>query len=305
MSRSALISKNSHRQPQTENHPPATNRGVETLTQERIDWISFTVPIGAERIWPDGLSIEFTERKSFNGYDLAYEYEDGRIELKSSTRPEMGVHCVLSGSTCSNCRNALPGILENCWMVGGKVTRFDLALDDLLGRINPRHATKYIERGEVVCRAKQYPIDHDPTQPGYSQYAGRMASEVHLCLYDKAAEQKECTFTVRAEIRFKHGKADKAAKTYLSSKDCRGLILGFINFPTWREWGEVFATEPIKVPAEKTRSRRVRWLLGQVSMSIAKEVAERGGDLEILSLIRESVMAKLSDMRQGQDDYVV
>jgi len=40
-------------------------------------------------------------------------------------------------------------------------------------------------------------------------------------------------------------------------------------------------------------------------MSIAKEVAERGGDLEILSLIRESVMAKLSDMRQGQDDYVV
>lgn len=302
MSRSKSISKNAHRRIPQAVHPPATNRGVETLTQERIDWISFTLPIEQERVWPDGMDEVSTETKSFNGYDTAREYADGRIELTSSTRPAMGTHCVLSGSTCSNLRGELPRILEHCWLAGGKVTRFDLALDDLAGRIHPREATKYIERGEVICRAKQYPINSDPTQPGYTQYCGKMASEVHLCLYDKSAEQGILGFTVRAEIRFKHRKADKAAKTYLRVQDCRGLILGYVDFPSWDGWREVFATQPIKVPAEKSASRRVRWLLGMVAKSMALEISERMGDLEIMEQFRNSVMAHLSDLRQAGDE---
>jgi len=283
-------------------HPPDTNRGVETLTQERIDWISFTLPSGTERVWPDGLSTDKTTTKSFNGYDTANEYEDGRIELTSSTRPEMGIHCVLSGQTCGNCRDKLPDILAIVWLQGGRVTRFDLALDDPIGRINPRDATEYIKRHEIICRAKEYPPSYDVRGGGYSQYCGKMASEVHVCLYEKSAEQGICGFTVRCEIRFKGRKADKAAREYLRSNDCRGLILGFVKFPTWTGWNDVFSTAPIKVPAEKTPSHRVRWLLGQVSKSIALEISERQGDMEILSLIRESVMAHLSDIRQADTD---
>lgn len=301
MSQSQSTSKTLPQQPRKETHPPATNRGVETLTQERIDWISFTLKIDSERVWPNGMDTVKTTTKSFNGYDTANEYEDGRIELTSSTRPEMGIHCVLSGSTCSNCRDKLSDILELCWLEGGKVTRFDLALDDLTGRIHPKDATEQIKQGKVICRAKEYPIHSSAEGGGSTQYFGKMASEVHVCLYEKSAEQKIFGFTVRCEIRFKGRKADKAAKTYLQGSDCRQLILGFVKFPEWAAWNEVFSVSPVKVLAEKTRSRRVQWLLGQVSKSIALEVSERGGDLEILALIRESVMAKLSDLRQTDE----
>lgn len=302
MSQSQLTSKNLHQQQRADNNPPATNRGVETLTQERIDWISFTLPIDCDGVWPNDLDTVKTETKSFNGYDTAGEYADGRIELTSSSRPEMGIHCVLTGSTCSNLRDHLTKILEHCWMQGGRVTRFDLALDDLKGRINPRDATERIRRGDMVCRAKEYPVHQSAEGGGYTQYFGKMASEVHICLYEKSAEQKVYGFTVRCEIRFKGRKADKAAKTYLQSEDCRGIILAVIKFPEWKEWNEVFSTSPIKVPSEPTRSRRVLWLLGQVSKSIALEISERSGDLEILSLIQDSVMAKLSDLRQADGE---
>lgn len=275
---------------------------METHTQERIDWISFTVPIDCGGAWPNDLDTVSTETKSFNGYDTAHEYSDGRVELTSSVRADMGIHCVLRGQTCNNLRDDLTRILEHCWLQGGKVTRFDLALDDLTGRINPRDASERIKRGEMVCRAKEYPKNEDARGGGFTQYFGKMASEVHVCLYEKSAEQQTNGFTVRCEIRFKSKKADKAAKTYLQSKDCRGLISGFVTFPEWMEWNMVFATKPVKVPAEKTSSRRVSWLLGQVSKSIALEISERGGDLEILEQIRESAMAHLSDLRQDIDN---
>jgi len=291
-------------QPQQPTHPPDTNRGVETLTQERIDWISFTLKIDSTKVWPDGLEQTSTTTKSFNGYDIAQEFPDGRIQLTSTSRPEMGIHCVLSGSTCGNLRDVLPSILENAWMQGGKVTRFDLALDDLKGRVNPLDAREHIKNGDIVCRAREYPPAGDIRGGGQSQYCGKMASECHVCIYDKDAEQGVYGFRTRIEIRYKGKKADKAAREYLRSEDCRGLILGFVKFPKWREWNEVFATKPIKVNSEPQRSRRVVWLLGQVSKSIALEISERGGDMEILALIRESVMAKLSDLRQAQEDAI-
>lgn len=281
---------------------------MKTLSQNEyfkqgIDWISFTLPIEAERAWPDGLESVATETKSFNGYDTAFEYEDGRIELTSSHRPEMGRHCVLSGKTCSNLRDRLPEILERCWFLGGRVTRIDFALDDYTGRIHPRDAQTYINtEGGCICRAKEYPVNQDARGGGFTQYLGKMASEVHVCLYEKDAEQGISGFRIRCEIRYKHKRADKAAKAYLRDGDCRGLVRSFVQFPQWDEWNRIFATKPTEMSVEKVASRRVQWLLGQVSKSIALEISERGGDLEILELIRESVFSHLSDFRQAQDE---
>ena len=281
----------------SENPPPATNRGVETLTTEQIDWISMTLPIDATRRWPDGLETASTTTKSFNGYDTAVEYPDGRIELTSSNRPEMGCHLVLSGTTCSNLRDWLPRILQNSWGEMGRVTRFDLALDDERGRTNPRDASQYIATGEVICRAREYPVNQDVRGGGYTQYLGKMSSEVHVCIYEKDAEQGRYGFKTRVEIRFKGKKADKAAKTYLQSDDCRGLISGYVRFPQWKEWNEVFSTKPLRIAAEETKSRRVRWLLGQVAKSMALEIVERAGDMQILEVFEMKVRENLSSLR--------
>lgn len=283
--------------PESTNHPPATNRGVETHTTQQIDWISLTFPSTAKDIFPDGLPKETSLSKPFNAYDNAAAFEDGRVQLWHSTRPEMGIHVVMSGKTCSTLRNSLVEIIERCWERGGHVARFDLALNDLTSRIHAEDSTGYIRAGEQICRAQQYPVRTDPHVAGYSQYAGKMASEVHVCIYDKSAEQKEAGFHVRVEIRFKGKKADKAAHTYLQLQDCRPIIKGFLDFPTWPEWAEVFAVLPVNVPAEKHYSATVAWLLGQVARSMAKQIDLNGGEMWLIEEFWKSVQAYLSDLR--------
>jgi len=278
-------------------HPPDTNRGVETHTSQQIDWISITLPSGIKDIFPNGLSTETFPSESYNAYDIAETYQDGRSVLRHSSRTDMGIHIVMSGKTCSNLRSELESIIRHAWDKGGRVTRFDLALNDHTSRIHAEDSTAYITAGEVVCRAKEYPVRTDPRIAGYSQYLGKMASEVHVCIYDKSAEQKECGFNVRVEIRFKGKKANKAASAYLHTKDCRGIILGFCDFPTWGAWQSVFSTEPVQIPADKKPSNTVAWLLGQCAMSMAKQIALDGGSLELMDEFHKAVMAYLSDLR--------
>lgn len=283
------------------NLPPYSNRGVEThhLTQQ-IDWISITLPYGTKDIFPNDLPTETHETAAYNSYDIGEAYNDGRVVFRHSTREDMGIHIQLSGKTCSNLRVRLEDIIRHAWSKSGRITRIDLALNDLTSKIHAEDSTDYIRRGEQACRAQQYPVRSDPHVAGYSQYAGKMASEVHVCIYDKSAEQKEAGFHVRVEIRFKGKKADKAAHTYLQLKDCRPIIKGFLDFPTWPEWTDVFSQEPVEVPAEKHYSNTKAWLIGQVARSMAGQIALDGGDLEFFEEFRKSVFAYLSDLRHKQ-----
>lgn len=287
---------------QTTTHPPDSNRGVETHTTQQIDWLSMTFPHSTERLFPDGLPTETTETTPYNAYDIGQKYADGRVVFRHSTRKDMGIHVQMSGKTCANLRRYLVEIISNCWEQKGRVTRLDIALNDLTSRIHPEDSTEYIRKGAQVCRAKEYPIRTDPHLAGYTQYAGKMSSEVHVCIYDKSAEQKEAGFHVRVEIRFKGKRADKAAHTYLRTKDCRPIIKGFLDFPTWPEWQKVFSAQPVEVPAEKTVSNTVAWLLGQCAMSMAKQIALDGGSLEILDEFYKATMAYLSDLRHNKTE---
>jgi hypothetical protein len=164
-------------------------------------------------------------------------------------------------------------------------------------RIHAEDSTEFIRKGEQVCRAKEYPVRSDPHVAGYSQYAGKMASEVHVCIYDKSAEQKEAGFHVRVEIRFKGKKADKAAHTYIQHQDCRSIIKGFLDFPTWREWQDVFSVLPLSVPSEKHDTDRVKWLLTQVAASLAKQVVFEGESSDIMQRLEKAVREEISALR--------
>lgn len=283
-------------------HPPDTNRGVEPHTSHQIDWLSITLPYKTKECWPDGLPTENTQTDPYNAYKSAISFADGRIQLWNEDRPDMGIHLTLSGKTCGNIRASLDDIIRHAWKQGGKVTRIDLALNDYTGRIYPARATKFIESGDFKCRAREYPVRSDASGMGYSQYAGKMSSEVHVCIYDKSAEQGECGFHVRAEIRYKGSKAQKAAKTYLQCKNVGAMIKGFIDFPGWREWQEVMGSEALPVPADVKPSNRVAWLLGQCAAAMAKEIALNGGDIEIMEQFKTAVYAYLSDIRQGGEE---
>lgn len=269
---------------------------------ESIDWISFTVPTGSKKVWPEALESSFQEGRPLNGYSDCKEYDDGRLELENKERPDMGIHCILSGSTCSNLRNSLLDVMENVWAQKGKITRVDFALDDYLGRINPQKANEYLKKGKVICRAKQTPYYDDPRQPGNTQYFGRLASEVMLRIYDKDCEQGIYGFRTRIEIKFSGRKANIASKAYIQHGDSRGLVSSYIRFPEWRDWNELFSMPPIPVPAEKKDKKVVIWLLTTCARSMAKEILNRGGDLELMDEFYKSVLDNMSSMRHSDAD---
>lgn len=274
---------------------------MENPLHEKIDWISFTVKDKNENVWPDTLDKNYSIGKSFNGYDEAKQFEDGRVELSHSTRHEMGIHCVLSGRACSNLSDQIESIINHCWKVGGRITRFDIALDDELGRISPRQANDYLKRDEVICRAKQTPFYSDPRVAGETQYFGRFSSEIMCRIYDKDAEQGIYGFRTRIEIVFKSKRADKAAHAYLSGATGGELVCGFVQFPKWSAWLEIFQQPAIKIHSEKVESKRVTWLLNTCAKSLALEVAERSGDLSIVDKFLEAFRDHLSDIRQSKD----
>lgn len=281
----------------TPNHPPDSNRGVETHTSQQIDWLSMTFPIDTEELFPDGLPTEKHTTEAYNAYDIGEAYADGRQVFRHSTRKDMGIHVQMSGKCCAGLQSKLVQIINHAWSRGAKVTRIDFALNDYLSKIHAEDATEYIRKGAQVCRAKEYPVRSDPHKGGYSQYAGKMASEVHVCIYDKSAEQGQAGFHVRVEIRFKGKKADKATHTYLQLNDCRSIIRGFLDFPTWQGWNDVFSQPPVTIPSEPHRSNTVVWLLGQVARSMAGQIAMADGDLRIMDEFREAVNVYLIDLR--------
>lgn len=283
-------------------HPPDTNRGVETHTSYQIDWISITLPYNTKDVWPDELPKESSETDPYNAYKSAISFVDGRVQLWNEDRQDMGIHLTLSGKTCGNLRGSLESIINHAWKQGGKITRLDLAINDYTGRIYPTTATKHIQDGNFTCRAREYPTRSNTGGMGYSQYAGKMSSEVHVCIYDKSAEQGEQGFHVRAEVRYKGGKSNKAAKTYLQCKNVGGMIKAYLDFPSWPEWQEVMGDKAVPVPADVKPSNRVAWLLGQCAAAMAKEIALQGGDLEIMEQFRAAVNAYLSDLRQGGEE---
>lgn len=273
---------------------------VQHALHESIDWISFTMPFGTEEIWPEGLSTDRQNSRALNGYTDAWEYMDGRIELVNRDRQDMGIHCILSGSTCSNLRDDLRSIMERVWSKKGKITRLDIALDDYLGRISPDEAHEYLKRGEVICRAKQTPYFTDPRHAGNTQYFGKLASEVMLRIYDKDSEQGISGFRTRIEIKYSGKRADKAAKTYLQHGDGRGLVLSYIRFPTWGSWNELFNLVPVQVPSEKKEKKVIVWLLTTCARSMAKEILNEGGDLRLMDEFYKSVLDNMSSMRHSE-----
>src|SRR5512147_1425443 len=86
----------------SQTNPPSTNRGVEKQVSLSIDWISVTFKRGTKVVYPECLSERFVQCKPLNSYNVGSKFEDGRIVLSHTTRPEMGTHIICSGDTLRN-----------------------------------------------------------------------------------------------------------------------------------------------------------------------------------------------------------
>lgn len=267
------------KQARAKNPPPACNTGVEKKSvSQRIHWLEVTFKSADDKKLPDSLPTEGIECYPLHGYNIGTKFSDGRMEFTHTYRPDMGLHIQWDGSSLDRLSIPVLSLVDFLLSAGAKFTRIDLAVDAQNYGLRPEDATNEIREKRFKCRCKKTPAWFDPTFGGWTQYLGTKASEIHIRVYDKAAELGIDGDYTRVELVVKGKRAQKAAQAIVQGIDFRSLVAGYVQFPEWKEWREVMAADAVALPAEKKETATDLWLLNQCAKTLARRLDELGDD---------------------------
>jgi len=259
--------------------PPACNTGVENKSvSQRIHWLEVTFKSADDKKLPDSLPTEGIECYPLHGYNVGFKFSDGRMEFTHSSREDMGLHIQWDGNSLDHLAMPVMSLVEFLLSARAKFTRIDLATDALGYGLKAEDATNEIREKRFKCRCKKTPAWFDPTFGGWTQYLGTKASEIHLRIYDKAAELGISGDYTRVELVVRGKRAQKAAEAIVRGHDFRALVGGYVQFPDWQAWQTVMGADVVSLPAEKKETATDLWLLNQCAKTLARRLDELGDD---------------------------
>lgn len=270
------------------------------FSSQKLHWIEGTFKSRTPINVPSILTQERTETRPLNGYAVGTMFADGRRSDMHPGRPEMGTHYTWNGTACDNCPMDQTDLIGYLQAANFSFTRLDMAIDAIGFNLKAKHATRELKYGRCKTRAKASDRRDDPRQVGYTQYIGKMSSEICLKLYDKAAEMGINEDWTRIELTVRHNRADKAAREIVRGTDFRSLVVAYADFPSWREWRRVMESAPVKLPSQRTQTNTERWLLDQCAPSLARVILlDKEGDFfaRFTEVVTEQIR-QLSNNRQ-------
>lgn len=160
-----------------------------------IDWLAITIKEPKHEP-EDTLGLIARDTKTYpnvptNGYDTAIRTSGGICAMWHTSRAEMGVHIVISGSALrellERCEISQRDILRELSNTGGRFTRLDLAKDVRGIQIDLDGIYKAISAGKTKGTARKFAQMHSPNG-GNTIYVGSRESERFIRIYDKAAQ---------------------------------------------------------------------------------------------------------------------
>lgn len=280
--------------------PVPVTRGYKTgFFSQSVDWIEGTWKSGTPITLPKSINQKWVETKAFNGYTVASLYGDGRVLMSNPNRPEMGAHMTWNGDACRQSVEPPISLIKYLGAFGFSFTRIDLAIDLINCSVMPSQATEEIKNEKVKTRAQQFPFWADAQGKGYTQYVGKKASEVYCRIYDKAAEMGVDQDHTRVELVVRHKRANYAAKTLVRNTDFRGLVLAYVNFPTWDEWLAAMDAPEVKLPFERKETNTRLWLLNACAPALAREIV-LSGDTQFYERFKEAVAILSKQMSNNE-----
>jgi len=279
--------------------PQNDEKKQNVFSSQKLHWIEGTFKSRTALNVPSILTQQRTETRPLNGYAVGTVYEDGRRLDVHPGRPEMGSHMTWNGTACDNCPMDQIDLIAYLQAANFSFTRLDLAIDAIGFNLKPKHATRELKYGRCKTRAKTSDRRDDPRQVGYTQYIGKMSSEICLKLYDKAAEMGINEDWTRIELTVRHRRADKAAREIVRGTDYRSLVVAYADFPSWREWKRVMESTPVKLPSQRTETNTQRWLLDQCAPSLAR-VIFLAGNSEFYERFKDEVTRQLVELSNNR-----
>lgn len=253
-----------------------------SFLSQQVDWIEGTFKDRRPHELPSILSQKSAPCKPVNGYLEGSRFEDGRVEFTHPGRPEMGKHITWSGAACAALPLEPAELIQTLGEQFFTFTRIDLAIDAHNFNLRPEQATKEIDGGRIKTRARKFPFRGDAGAAGYTQYVGKRPSEIHLRIYDKAAEMGVDEDHTRIELETRGARAGQAAREIVRGTDFRRMVVSFADFTEWGEWRSIMEVDPVKLPYQPKASNTRIWLFKQCAPAIAR-LCHLGGGLALLS----------------------
>lgn len=313
---------------------PVCNTGVENTGRSglyaSLDWLQGTYQGTADwRVFVEQVlllnSEEFTEiGKGMYGWSGQVIWNGIRV-LHSGSASVNGVHLIMSGSACREYEvlHDMMGLLERFIRLG-KLSRLDIAVDDLRGYFRMQTMTRYLRRGWYQMKYKKFRIMEtwqESDVDGITVYLGSPRSAKQIRFYEKDSERRAKGYILqdgvslwnRGEVQLRDEHAMVAAyemlemdigKVYfgLLANDvrfCKGTGTNKARWKTVQWWerylGEVQRLRISKMMPERTLVKSHIWLEEQVSKTLAMVWLACDGDFDKIVDLLELGCDKIHD----------
>lgn len=300
--------------------PPSCITGVEMTKREEdeqkgasacLDYFRFTFPdsVSLSSII-EFLNIDGWVELPYGRYNYRAGQIAGHVSVYHSGQEGMGTCVEISGQGCRQLESSgrvtdWQAFVRQVHAMGGKYTRFDVALDDKVGLLGldtikeamlkktySGHMTTFEPHEKYDLRTGKY--KHRELR------LGSRTSENYIRVYDKALEQRVEGHWIRFEIEVKGDRANLVAMLFADQgmSPLLGYIRSVIDFKEegatvvksrWRlaDWWVAFleGADKVRLKLETKQANLdqiTRWLYKQVSASLALYLESEGGDLDSL-----------------------
>jgi len=241
---------------------------------EKIDWLAYSLKSSEGWAFCNEIDQHWKKISPLRNYTHGEENKQGVKRFWNTTNATQGHYVICSGGVCTSLGFPVEQYLIHLAGSNAKATRIDFCLDVMNSAFNPKAAVSHLRARDVVTHARSIPKQSDDWKGGFTQYVGTKTSETYTRIYDKAAEQKLSGNWTRIETVYQGERAEPALHAYLAHKSTRRLILAHVDFPKWKAWRRVMRADKAKFNYPTRISSTRKWLLTQVSLSLAKELAQ-------------------------------
>ncbi len=237
--------------------------------ERKLDYLSFTLPRvnSPYEVYPL-LGLQFEERGfGLNRYkNSAQAVAGGAMVLWEGCVPGMGVHVQISGQGLRliEAQDGFPGwqTWVGIWLdKGAKFARFDMAFDDLGGRIAFETVVSQLRTRTAVTRAHGFQVienvDYDKGTAN-TLYVGKRTSETLMRCYDKGMQLGEDHSWLRFEFEYKKKRADAIARIFVDFgwDLAAGVARSFIEFK-----------DETHITTDRSRQRPAEWWVELIDAS--------------------------------------
>lgn len=270
-----------------------TDNNSEVLA-EKIDWLAYTLKSNEGWAFCDGIDEHWKKISPLQNYTHGEENKQGVRRYWNVATASQGRRVDCTGGVCSSPDFPIEHMLYGLSQSEAKPTRIDFCLDIVQSTFKPQAVVSHLRARNVVTHARSIPKVSDDWKGGFTQYVGKKTSETYTRIYDKMVEQGGTTPWIRVETVYQGARAEPALQAYLQHKSTRRLILAHVDFPKWKAWRRIMSGDKAKLTYPPRKSATRKWLLEQVSKSIAKELSQDAAHdfwFEFSDRVREELRA--------------